>query len=125
MSQITASTSQLANLRLLPRDKNKPPLHRIGEPFLKGPVPWTWLQVAARLPGKSLHVGLVLWRKAGIEKTLEIQVNLSRLRDLGVSRFSGYRGLAQLEKAGLVSVIRRPGGKATIKLLGKHSLETS
>ena len=33
--------------------------------FLDGPVPLAWLETAAKLPGRSLHVGLVLWYAAG------------------------------------------------------------
>ena len=32
----------------------KPPRHRPGEKFLRGPIPWTWLQQAARLRGSAL-----------------------------------------------------------------------
>jgi hypothetical protein len=38
----------------------KPPRHRSGEKFLKGPIPLLWLIQAGRLPGKALHVGLLL-----------------------------------------------------------------
>jgi hypothetical protein len=31
------------------------------ERFLHGPVPLPWFKAAARLPGRSLHVGMVLW----------------------------------------------------------------
>ena len=36
--------------------------------FLKGPVPWLWIVVAAALPGKALLIGLCLWRLAGAMK---------------------------------------------------------
>ena len=36
--------------------KEKPPRHKQGEKFLKGPVPLKWLERAACLPGKALHL---------------------------------------------------------------------
>ena len=45
------------------------PRHRRGERFLMGPIPWMWLQIAARQPGKALHVGMVLWQLAGMKRT--------------------------------------------------------
>jgi hypothetical protein len=33
----------------------RPPRHRRGERFLKGPIPWPWISAAAALPGKALH----------------------------------------------------------------------
>ena len=48
---------------------NRPPRHRSGEKFLKGPIPWAWLQRAFLLPGKALHVALLLWREAGCRRS--------------------------------------------------------
>ena len=31
------------------------------EPFIAGPLPLEWINHAASLPGKALHVGLALW----------------------------------------------------------------
>ena len=46
----------------------RPPRHRSGEKFLKGPVPMAWLERAFVLPGKALHVALLLWFKAGCQR---------------------------------------------------------
>jgi hypothetical protein len=40
---------------------NKPARFRRGQKFLRGPIPWDWLSVASRLPGKALQVGLAIW----------------------------------------------------------------
>ena len=90
---------------------------RKGDLFLKGPVSWEWLKAAAWQRGKALHVGIVLWLLAGLRKTREVKVNLSGLKDLGVNRHAAYEGLAKLERAGLVSVIHRPGSKSKVRLL--------
>ena len=39
--------------------------------FLKGPIPGNWLHIASGLPGRSLHVGLVIWFKYGLTKKKE------------------------------------------------------
>ena len=57
---------------------SNPPRHRQGEAFLKGPIPMAWLALAARLPGRALHMGLVLWYWAGITKRRVVAPSLSR-----------------------------------------------
>jgi hypothetical protein len=97
---------------------SKLPRHRPGEAFLKGPIPMAWLALAARLPGRALHTGLVLWYWAGITKRRVVAPSLSRAeREFGVSRTALARGLAALEHADLVSVDRRAGRKPVVTLL--------
>ena len=80
-------------------DQPKPsvPRHRGGELFVRGPIPWAWLKTAARLPGRALHVGIVLWLESGLRKSAVVALSQQRLRDLGVERHAGYRGLSKLE----------------------------
>ncbi|MBY0459806.1 MAG: hypothetical protein K2V38_21010 [Gemmataceae bacterium] len=90
------------------------PRHRPGEKFLKGPIPWRWVEVAAPLPGKALAVGIAAWREAGCRKCRTVPLNLS---GLAVPRRTAQRGLAELERAGLVSVNRRKGRPPLVTLL--------
>ncbi len=85
--------------------------------FLKGPIPLNWLGKAANQSGKALHVGIALWFLSGLKRSREIALSQSTLSLLGVTRHSGYRGLAELEKAGLVSVVRHPGRKSIVTIL--------
>jgi hypothetical protein len=94
----------------------KPPRHRPGEWFLKGPIPWSWLEAAARLPGKALALSLCLWREAGRRRRGTVKLCLSRI-DLGVSRQAARRALRSLETASLVSVARLRGRGLDITLL--------
>jgi len=64
---------------------------------------------AARLPGQALAVTLAIWFRRGIERKDTFPLYPSALRRFGVSRWSGYRALAALEKRGLVSVNRKQG----------------
>ena len=51
------------------------PRHRPGGLFLKGPLPWDWISRAAKLPGKSLGVGIVLWLLSGLKREREITLD--------------------------------------------------
>ncbi len=94
-----------------------PPRPRSGQRFLKGPIPLAWLELAAQQPGKSLHVGIALWFFAGLTKTRNVRVSLSRLSGLGMDRHAGSRALRALEAAGLVTVERHPGRVPRVTLL--------
>jgi hypothetical protein len=95
----------------------RPPRHRPGERFLKGPVPLTWLEQAGHLPGKALHVGIALWYRAGMKRCRDIPLALSGLLAFGVDRYAAYRGLKALEAASLVSVVRHVGRRPVVTLL--------
>jgi hypothetical protein len=92
-----------------PRPSRRPPRHRAGERFLKGPVPWAWLDRAGRLPGKTLAVGLVIWHRAGMSPTGKVRLCQTRVSDLGLTETSIRRAIANLEADGLIEVWRKPG----------------
>jgi len=97
--------------------RQKPPRHRQGEKFLKGPIPLAWLSRAAALPGRALQVGLAIWFLAGLKKTRTVTLTNAVLKDFGVDRHAKYRGLAVLEGAGLIAVERQPGHAPRVTLL--------
>jgi hypothetical protein len=102
----------------LPVAPAKPPRHRPGEPFLKGPIPWPWIVQAARLPGKALAIGLTLWREAGCQKRRTVPLNLSATAAaLGMGRKTAMRGLRALGRAGLVKATHAAGRCLTVDLL--------
>jgi hypothetical protein len=77
--------------------------------FLKGPIPWHWLERAALLPGKALAVSLCLWRLAGLRDNYTVWLTNDEVATLGVDRFAKSRALRQLENDGLVEVEHRRG----------------
>jgi hypothetical protein len=101
----------------LARSGRSVPRHQQGERFLRGPVPWAWLEAAARQPGQTLHVGVVLWQLVGMKRSACVPLNLSRLGALGVSRYAASRGLKALRAAGLVRVEGRSGRVARVTVL--------
>ena len=102
--------------RPLPKAEN-PHRHRKGEKFIKGPIPWYWVIIAARQPGRALHVALALWFTAGIKGTRTVALSRDLLASLGLDRHAAYRGLNALEKCGLVSLVRAPGRHPVVTIL--------
>src|ERR1019366_5387272 len=94
-----------------------PPRHRQGEKFLKGPIPWAWLQRAMNLKGKALHVALMLWKEAFIRRSRTIRFNLSAQARNGVLLDAARSGLRSLESAKLVTVTHHPGQALEVTLL--------
>ena len=86
-------------------------------PFLKGPIPMAWLNVAARLPGKTLNVGIAIWWLAGMSKTTAFKLTGKSLDQLGVSRDAASDGLKRLEDNGLILVKRSPGQRPIVEIV--------
>src|SRR4030095_2538702 len=103
-------SSQGASRRRIPRPGP-------GKKFLKGPIPWEWLQRAGRARGHALHVAVVLWFLAGIEKCSTVKLSNVVLAAFGVDRSTAQRGLRTLEVAGLVTVVRHRGRQPRVTLL--------
>jgi hypothetical protein len=98
------------------RPQLRPQRSRAIERFLKGPIPLAWVSMAAGLPGKALHVGIAIWFRSGLERSPDVILSLSRLAEFGTDRHAGRRGLAALENAGLVSVVRHRGRAPRVRL---------
>jgi hypothetical protein len=77
--------------------------------FLKGPVPWHWLRHAMMLRGKALAVGLILWREAGCQKSRTVYFSLAHAAAEGIPTTTARRAIRALERAGLVTICRKPG----------------
>jgi hypothetical protein len=89
---------------------------REGPPPLRGPVPWSWLLPALRLPASAVRVGVACWLQAGWERSATLELASGAWSELGLSRFAAGRGLGSLERAGLVSVTHRPGRPPVVTL---------
>jgi hypothetical protein len=92
----------------------RPPRHRRGEQFLKGPIPWNWLRRAMALPGKSLHVSILLWKQAGCRRSRTVPF---RAGADGINRKSGWRALGHLRSAGLIAYCGRSGQVPEVTIL--------
>ena len=86
--------------------------------FLMGPVPMSWLLAAARLSGKALHVGVLLWHWRGWKKKNEFGFSGARCaQELGVNRSTVHRALRALERAHLVQVVWGTTRSPVVRLL--------
>lgn len=96
---------------------------RIKGEFLKGPIPLAWLTVASKLNGKApLAVALAIWFEAGRSRCKEVTLATAILNRFGVNRKAKYRALEALDKAGLISVNRKPRRNPVITIKDKDTI---
>ena len=84
--------------------------------FLKGPIPWEQVCVAARLPGHALAVFLSIHHRLVLTRSETTTLPKGLLAELGVSRDTKARALHELERASLINVQRKVGRTSLIKL---------
>ena len=104
---------------LLPSVANVTPKHKVRqtEPFLRGPVPMSWIKTAHELGGgNGLRLGISLWWVSGMNGSRMFPVNISKL-EAGQSLRSKRRVLKILEDAGLIKRIHEPGKRLKVELL--------
>ena len=87
-----------------------------SEWFIKGPLPVSWFVRAAQLPGRAIHVGLLVWFRVGCERTRTVRLAPGHRDLFGLNRHAVYRGLRALEQAGLITVSRSPGRAPVVTL---------
>jgi hypothetical protein len=90
-----------------------------GEPYLGGPIPMSWIERAATLPGRAWHLACALWFEAlcSRRKSPDVRLPAKTRRRFGLSRWSYPRALHALQAAGLIRVGHRTGRAAVITLL--------
>ena len=86
-------------------------------PFLKGPIPIHWLASARKTSLTALTVGLYLWHLSGLTKKKTFKATNRALPLLGLNRYAKYRGLKELEKAGLIKVKRQNKNSSEVTIL--------
>jgi hypothetical protein len=95
----------------------RPPRHRPGDPFIKGPVPHAWIASACRLPGAGLRVAMAS-RFLCCRFRSENRWGLDAIaKGLRISTRSARRGFHTAELAGLLAVDREPGCQLAVSVL--------
>jgi hypothetical protein len=85
--------------------------------FIQGPFPGVWFEIAAKLPGHSLHVALAIWYARGVARNKnEIPLERFHLDRLGVEKDSARRALQRLQEAGLITY-RKSGQKFLVTII--------
>ena len=92
------------------------PRHEQGRPFIRGPIPCDWLQLALSLGGKAGNLSLSLWWLAGMQRTNPIRLTKSVLDKFSISTRTSRRLLLDFERAGLVLVTRKQGCSPMVTL---------
>jgi hypothetical protein len=72
---------------------------------------------SVRLPGKSFHVGIVLWYWAGIKKNRTIRLSNIAMQDFGISRYAKKRALRNLELEGLITFKKHVGRAPIVTIM--------
>jgi hypothetical protein len=104
--------------------RRRPPRHRPGDPFIKGPVPYAWIASACRLPAAGLRVSMA-YRFLCCRFRSENRWGLDAIANgLRISADSARRGLHAAELAGLLSASREPGCKLAVSVLDLPEAET-
>jgi hypothetical protein len=96
---------------------HKRPRKKVGGRFLRGPIPVPWLVSASGLPGKALHVGILIWYLSGLSKSKPVTLARQAVEQFSLARTTAWRGLRELERAGLVVVERRGMRAPRVSLL--------
>jgi len=103
--------------RINPRGPNTTPKKKSDKRFIQGPIPMKWILIASELPGKSLEISMVLWFLKGVIRNNTVKLSGKLVRSFGVSRSTLYRGLTEMEKAGLISIKRQIGRSPMVTIL--------
>ena len=85
--------------------------------FIKGPLPMPWIERAAALPGKALHIALGLWWVSGLCRPATFSFKRKAVDAFGVSPDAMYDALARLEEAGLIRAVRHRGRSPVVTIL--------
>jgi hypothetical protein len=105
------TTTDIAKFRLPKSYQPKTATHRnapIGR-FIKGPIPLEWVLMVAKLPCRSVNIGLALWYLAGLNKSRQVSLTHKTLQEFNVSPKTAGRLLKRMQSAGLVEVVQKPG----------------
>ncbi len=93
------------NTPVQPRYRSIKRQSKAKDPYVRT-IPLSWICMASSLPGKALHVGIVIWFLFGVNRSQTIILTRKWLNNFGLTPETGRRGLLALESAELVPVER-------------------
>ena len=80
-----------------------------------------WILAAMRLGGKCCAIGVILQFVSGLTRSNKVRVSPALLASAGIHRRAWYRGLRRMERAGLVSAIRKGHSRPEVTILEQKS----
>lgn len=109
--------------------RSRAPVHtkRRGcqEPFLRGPIPLSWLARASAAKGSAVAAGLCLWFIRGVAPAMsDTKVTKALRKRLGLSSDQMRRGLLGLESVGLIEFVSRGRGRCPVVRIVGGSTQT-
>lgn len=84
--------------------------------FIRGPIPFDWVQKANALPGKAGAVGFALWFIKGVKRSSTFAVTAEAETLAGCSRQAFARGLDALASINLISIVRCAGARPRVTI---------
>jgi hypothetical protein len=102
-----------------------PPRLAEQEPFIKGPIPFSWVALVSRLPGSCLIVAMAI-RYLRSRYPWKAGWSISEIGwRAGLEKQSARRSLRALSEAGLISIVWKPGCKPILDILELNEPEAS
>lgn len=94
-----------------------PSPHRHSQLFIKGPIPFVWLQKANGIGGSTGVIAVGLWFYAGLHNSKRFKID-SRLDQLcGLTRQTRDQILRRLRDHDLIKLVTKHGAYPTVELL--------
>ncbi len=102
-------------------DPNRPSgINRGTRLFIKGPIPFLWLQKANGLGGSTGVVATGLWFYAGIHKSRRFRIDRRLDQLCGLTRQTRNIVLGRLQSHGLIVVSPKRGAYPTVEILERQ-----
>lgn len=97
-----------------------PFIRRLRRTAIRRRIPTIWIVKAARLRGKApLAVAIAVLFASGLKQSYTFVLTTAICELFGIDRRAKYKGLAQLESAKLIHVVRRPKKNPVVTFLHK------
>jgi len=88
-----------------------------SEPFLKGPIPLTWITKVSMLPGKAFQTALAILWLTDMSGGGPIKLSRQAMQRFSLSADAARDAVKRLEAAKVITVERRAGQKHSIMLV--------
>ena len=95
--------------------KKVPPTDRKRSPFVKGPIPMSWLERASKCGPSAVALGVLIYWRHGMNYE-EISISTELTKRFGVSESTRRRTLRKMAAAGLIEM-KITGRKRRVVLL--------
>lgn len=85
--------------------------------FIKGPIDAKWVSMAIMQGLPAATISWVIWYLKGFKKRSNFKLTNKEMGRWNISANTKYKGLDQLEKAGLISITKKAGANPIIRIL--------